>query len=251
MYPNLRNHFALCFLDRAAEVLRDLGDLGEKLLGLTGDHLNEMAKAELIVIHPKMSTLGMGPSAKENLPTFYLPLEVFLKGPSNLPQRFFYDELSPAWTQLAISTHESVSLEEPVILSNYSYRRLSEMFPALTQKQSVAFTWKKDGGKSDQELKLAKAVKGRWVKGESLSALYCVEPLALLKRNCSRIPDAKRDKNSMAEKRFFDEFFATKFLPFELIRHTPLHSVRNKILDLDQKFHPTSRTNQQYQQQND
>lgn len=239
MYPNLRNHFVLCFLDRAAEVLRDLGDLGEKLLGLTGDHLNEMAKAELIVIHPNLSTLGMGPSVKHNLSTFYLPLKVFLKGPSNLPQRFFYDELSPAWTQLAISTHESVSLEEPIILSHQSYRKLTELFPALTPKKSVAFTWKKDGGKRDQELKIAKAIRGRWNKGEPVSALYCVDPLSLLTRNCSRIPNDSRDKNSMAEKRYFDEFFATKFLPPELIKHnTPLHSVRIKINDLDRKFHP-------------
>lgn len=243
MYPNLIHYFSLCFLDRAAEVLRDLGELGEKLLGLTGDHLNEMAKAELIVIHPNLSTLGMGPSAKENLTTFYLPLKVFLKGPSNLPQRFFYDELSPAWTQLAISTHESVSLEEPIILFNNGYRRHSEMFPTLTHKKPVSFTWKKGGGKRDQELKITKAIRGRWDKGNALSELYCVESLGVLTRNCSRIPNDSRDKDSMAEKRYFDEFFATKFLPFELIKHTPLHSIRHKIIDLDRKFHPKLKTN--------
>ena len=122
MYPRLENHLKLCFLDQAATVLRDLGELGEQLIGLTGDNLNDMASADFIVIHPTLPTLGLGPSVKDSLSTFYLPLKTFLQGPSNLPQRFFYDELSPAWTQLAIRWEREKWLIAGQVLSSDDVR---------------------------------------------------------------------------------------------------------------------------------
>ena len=238
MYPRLENHLKLFFLDQAATVLRDLGELGEQLIGLTGDNLNDMASADFIVIHPTLPTLGLGPSVKDSLSTFYLPLKTFLQGPSNLPQRFFYDELSPAWTQLAITARESLLLEEPIMIvkSRWNSDPLS-LFPALSQRQGVGFTWKKNGGKYDQELKLSRAFNKYSGDKSSIDTLYVHYTSLPLTRSCSRIPDDKRDKMSMAKKRYFDEFFATKFLPSHLIEGTPVHSIQDKINSLDHKFH--------------
>jgi len=237
MYPRLENHFKLCFLDQAATVLRDLGELGEQLIGLTGDNLNDMASAEFIVIHPTLPTLGLGPSVKDSLSTFYLPLKTFLQGPSNLPQRFFYDELSPAWTQLAITARESLLLGEPIMIMKSHYRSLQDTFPALSPRERVIFTWKKNGGKYDQELKLSRAFNKYSSNRESICTLYAHHTSLPLTRSCSRIPDNKRDKVSMTQKRYFDEFFATKFLPSQLIEGTPVQTIQNKINIFDRKFH--------------
>lgn len=236
MYPCLEKHFKLCFLDQAATVLRDLGELGEQLIGLTGKDLNEMAVADFIVIHPTMPDLGLGPSVKDSQSTFYLPLKTFLQGPSNLPQRFFYDELSPAWTQLAITARESLSLGEPIMIARPFAAWDLSLFPALSQREKVGFSWKKNGGKTDQELKLDRAF-NKYDKKYSINTLY-VHSTAQLKRSCSRIPDSKRDRSSMTNKRYFDEFFATKFLPTELIENTPVKTIQDKINLLDRKYHP-------------
>ena len=41
----------------------------------------------------------------------------------------------------------------------------------------------------------------------------------------------------MTQKRYFDEFFATKFLPSQLIEGTPVQTIQNKINIFDRKFH--------------